>query len=72
MESKHNMKAKTLIEKLQKFDPEKIIVIRGYEGGYNEVEEVSEVQLQPDVKPWRSYGSHKEDKNGDVLAIKID
>ena len=53
-------------------DPEKIVVIRGYEGGYNEVEEISEVQLRPDVKPWRSYGSHKEDKNGDIFAIKID
>ncbi len=34
------MKVKELIEQLQKFDPEDIVVVDGYETGFDEVKEV--------------------------------
>jgi len=34
------MKVKELIEQLQKFDPEQIVVVDGYESGYDEVKEI--------------------------------
>ena len=34
------MKVKELIEQLQKFDPEQIVVVDGYETGFDEVKEV--------------------------------
>ena len=33
------MKVKELIEQLQKFDPEQIVVVDGYETGFDEVKE---------------------------------
>lgn len=38
------MKVKELIEKLQAFDPEKEVVVDGYESGYDVVRELYEVQ----------------------------
>ncbi len=34
------MKVKELIEQLQKFDPEQIVVVDGYESGFDEVKEI--------------------------------
>jgi hypothetical protein len=34
------MKVKELIEHLQKFDPEQIVVVDGYETGYDEVKNI--------------------------------
>jgi hypothetical protein len=34
------MKVKELIEQLQKFDPEQIVVVDGYETGYDEVKKI--------------------------------
>jgi len=37
------MKVKELIEQLQKFDPEQMVVVDGYETGYDEIKEVQHI-----------------------------
>ena len=49
------MKVKELIEQLQKFDPEEIVVVDGYETGYDEVKEVqylAGLKKMPDNKAY--------------------
>ena len=35
-----------LIEKLQRYDPEQMVVIDGYEGGYDAADEVHEMKIK--------------------------
>jgi ABC-type Fe3+-hydroxamate transport system substrate-binding protein len=49
------MKVKELIEQLQKFDPEQIVVVDGYETGYDEVKEthlIENLKKLPDNKAY--------------------
>jgi len=49
------MKVKELIQQLQKFDPEQIVVVDGYETGYDELKEVyyiSGLKKLPESKAW--------------------
>jgi hypothetical protein len=49
------MKVKELIEQLQKFDPEQIVIVDGYETGYDEVKEIkylSGLKKLPEDKAW--------------------
>lgn len=41
------MKVKELIAALQKHDPERQVIIRGYEGGYNDVSKLLEIDIVP-------------------------
>jgi hypothetical protein len=54
------MKVKELIEKLQKFDPELLIMVQGYEGGVDYPNEPYEclVQLNVNTEHWY-YGDHE-------------
>ena len=54
------MKVKELVEKLQGFDPELMVVRPGYEGGVTEVQEVIEVMLAFNVNQELYYGEHDE------------
>ena len=66
------MKVKKLIEKLQSLDPEKMVVLSGYEGGHSEADTVEEIRLRLDVNLNRwYYGDHEEDKDGECHAIYI-
>lgn len=52
---------KELIEKLQTVDPDLVVLIPGYEGGYREVVFSSHVRsLQKDVHDEWYYGPHDE------------
>ena len=49
------MKVKELIEQLQKFDPEQIVVVDAYETGFDEVHEVqylAGLKKSPEDKPY--------------------
>ena len=49
------MKVKELIEHLQQFDPEQIVVVDGYETGYDEIKEVTRIsglKKLPEGKAW--------------------
>ena len=54
------MKVKELIEQLQGFDPELMVVRPGYEGGVTEVEYANEVLLALNVNAEWYYGEHDE------------
>ena len=68
------MKVKELIEKLQRYDSETMIVVNGYEGGYDEIEEVKEIKLKLNVNEAWYYGKHEivaPDKDFDCVAVYI-
>jgi len=49
------MTVKELIEQLQKFDPEQIVVVDGYETGFDEIKEVEYIaglKKLPEDKAW--------------------
>lgn len=53
------MKVKELIEQLQAFDPELMVVRPGYEGGVTEVEYATKGLLALNVNTERYYGEHE-------------
>lgn len=54
------MKVKELIEQLQAFDPELMVVRPGYEGGVTEVEYAIGVLLALNVNTEWCYGEHED------------
>jgi len=52
------MKVKELIEKLQAFDPELMVVRPGYEGGMTEVQYATKMLLALNVREKWYYGAH--------------
>jgi len=65
------MNIKELIEELQKQDPEMMVVIDGYEGGYQTVELIDEIRLNLNVGKRGLFGEHKKDPQGEARAILI-
>lgn len=47
-----------LIETLSQFDPSTPVVVRGYEGGYNDIIEVKDASMQLNVNRVWYYGAH--------------
>ena len=55
-----NMKVKELIQELQKLDPELLVVIRGYEGGVDEVNSIYLCNVELDSNAGiEYYGKHE-------------
>jgi len=53
------MKAKDLIQELQKLDPETLVVVAGYEGGVDEVKSLTQYKIELDAhKGWAFFGDH--------------
>lgn len=52
------MTIKELIEALSKFNPDTPVVVRGYEGGYNDVTIVKAESIQLNVNKQHYYGAH--------------
>jgi hypothetical protein len=65
------MKVKELIKELQKHDPEKMVVVAGYEGGYDEISGAEEIRLKLNAHTEWYYGKHEQDDKGECLAISI-
>ena len=53
------MTVNQLIERLQKMPQEHMVVIRGFEGGVDEVTELEEARIELDVNEEWNYGSHE-------------
>ena len=53
------MKLKELIEKLQKFDPELLVVVDGYEGGVDYPKEPVELSIKLNQHTENYYGRHE-------------
>ena len=69
------MKVKELMEKLQSYDPELMVVVSGYEDGVDEVKYAVNVKIKLDVHTEWYYGKHEvADRNNnsfDCEAIHI-
>lgn len=75
-----NMKIASLIESLSKFDPEAVVVVNGYEGGFEEPEDPREIYLCPNDEkdnngklPWwegEYQECFKNEKKGILLSRK--
>jgi len=63
------MTVKELIEELQTFDPEKMVVIAGYEGGFDEVHDADEIRLKLNVHTASYYGKHEQHDDGECHAV---
>ncbi len=53
------MKVKGLIQELQKLDPELLVVVAGYEGGVDEVKNLTQYKIELNAyKDWAFFGDH--------------
>ncbi|MBD2427710.1 hypothetical protein [Phormidium sp. FACHB-1136] len=52
------MTAKELIEALSQYPPDTPVVVRGYEGGYNDIQAITPVSIQLNVNQIWYYGAH--------------
>ena len=59
------MTVKELIHELQQHDPDKMVVVRGYEEGYNEVSKIIAMDICPHPQQQASY-------NGEYEKIYLD
>jgi hypothetical protein len=50
---------KELIEKLQKLDSNLPVLVNGYEGGCNDIKDLTEIQVIRDVNLEWYYGAHE-------------
>ena len=54
------MKVKDLIQELQKLDPETLVVVAGYEGGVDEVKNLTQYKIELNAyKDWAFFGDHR-------------
>lgn len=68
------MTVKHLIEKLQRYDPETMVVVNGYEGGVNACSVCREKYIKLGVNSEWYYGNHEiveEGEESDCKAILI-
>ena len=63
------MTVKELIEKLQTLDQEMPVFINGYEGGYDDLTDLANIEVVKNVNTQWYYGSHEkiDDLHEDVL-----
>jgi hypothetical protein len=65
------MKVKDLLALLSQMPADVDVVVKGYEGGMDDVVNVKLVQIKKDVHPEWYYGRHEIDEDGDVQAVFI-
>ena len=53
------MNVKQLIEKLQGYDPELMVIVSGYEGGVNQAEHAGQVKIKLNTYTEWYYGKHE-------------
>ncbi|MCL4823603.1 MAG: hypothetical protein KJZ57_05225 [Anaerolineales bacterium] len=65
------MKAKELLEILSQIPEDVDVVVKGYEGGVDEVVNVKLVKIKKDVHSEWYYGRHEIVNDGEVQAVCI-
>ena len=65
------MKVKDLLDLLSQMPADVNVVVKGYEGGADDVVNVKLVKIKKDVHTEWYYGRHEIDENGDVQAVYI-
>jgi hypothetical protein len=65
------MKVKELLALLSQMPADADAVVKGYEGGVDDVVDVTLIQIRRDVHKEWYYGKHEIDETGDVQAVII-
>lgn len=65
------MKVKDLLALLSRMPGEADVVVKGYEGGVDDVVNVKIVKIKKDVHDEWYYGRHEIDEDGDIQAVFI-
>ena len=65
------MKVKDLLTLLSQIPAEADVVVKGYEGGVDNVVNVKMVKVKKDVHAEWYYGRHEIDEDGDIQAVFI-
>lgn len=65
------MKVKDLLDLLSQMPADVNVVVKGYEGGADDIVNVKLVKIKKDVHTEWYYGRHEIDENGDVQAVYI-
>jgi len=65
------MKLKDLLVLLSQLPPDVEVVVKGYEGGLDDVIDVKLVKIKRNVNSDWYYGRHETDDDGDTLAVFI-
>lgn len=63
------MKVNELIERLKEFDPETMVIVNGYEDGYDEIVNVKEKMIDLNVHSEWYYGSHDDGEEKKAIHI---
>lgn len=64
------MKVKELVEKLQKLDQDAMVIVSGYEGGYDEVDTVEKKEIALNAHTSWYYGKHDDADYYDGEQVK--
>lgn len=65
------MKVKELIEILQKLDPERIVLVKGYEAGYNDIDSVEPITVIDDYYVEWYYGKYENVEHVNLVSEDI-
>jgi hypothetical protein len=65
------MTVQELIEQLQNFPKDMLVVVDGYEGGCNDVSELEEYGVDLNVNREWFYGAHEPNTNGPVRVLWV-
>jgi hypothetical protein len=65
------MKVSDLLTLLSEMPADADVVLKGYEGGVDDVLNVKSVKIKKDVHAEWYYGKHEIDEDGDVQAVFI-
>jgi len=65
------MKVADLLTLLSEMPADAEVVLKGYEGGVDDVLNVKLVKIKKDVSADWYYGKHEIDENGDIQAVFI-
>ena len=61
------MTAQELINHLQNLPPETKVVVRGYEDGYNDIQELRSVRIKPNENSHWYDGKYEDSKDDDAI-----
>jgi len=61
------MTAQELIQHLQTLPPKTKVVVRGYEGGYNEILQLKPIKIEPKADAHWYDGEYKDSTNADAI-----
>ena len=66
------MKVKGLIKALKKVNPELNVVIKGYEGGVDDMRSMKGITIERDVNTAWYYGDHEQVEDSEVEDNKLE